>query len=139
SLNPTPKIPRGIHSGDSMPCNRHAPSRSNYSCFRIAGSMTCCSPATGRRPDRLAQPRYRADAHGQARLACSCNRPQGSRPAPLGRLSPMPEPRLQKLPDRTPVKIAIALMPGLHQELCDYAEVYRDTYGEAEPVAELIP
>ena len=51
----------------------------------------------------------------------------------------MPEPRLQKLPDRTPVKIAIALMPGLHQELCDYAEVYRDTYGEAEPVAELIP
>ena len=47
--------------------------------------------------------------------------------------------KLAKLPDRTPVKIAIALMPGLHQELCDYAEVYRDTYGEAEPVAELIP
>ena len=51
----------------------------------------------------------------------------------------MTELRLQKLPDRTPVKLTIALMPELHAELCDYAEVYRDTYGEAEPLSELIP
>ncbi|KRA84035.1 DUF2274 domain-containing protein [Altererythrobacter sp. Root672] len=51
----------------------------------------------------------------------------------------MTELRLQKLPDRTPIKVTIALMPELHAALCDYAEVYRDTYGEAEPVSELIP
>ena len=51
----------------------------------------------------------------------------------------MTELRLPKLPDRTPVKLTIAVMPGLHEALCEYARVYRETYGEAEPVAELIP
>lgn len=47
--------------------------------------------------------------------------------------------RLQKLPDRTPVKMTIALPPELNQALAEYAELYRETYGEAEPVQELIP
>lgn len=47
--------------------------------------------------------------------------------------------RLPKLPDRTPVKITIAVAPELHQALADYAELYRDTYGQEEPVADLIP
>ena len=47
--------------------------------------------------------------------------------------------RLHKLPDRTPVKLTIAVAPDLHRALCDYAEVYRATYGDEEPVSELIP
>ena len=51
----------------------------------------------------------------------------------------MPELKLPKLPDRTPVKISISLMPDLHQALADYAALYAATYGREEPVAELIP
>jgi hypothetical protein len=51
----------------------------------------------------------------------------------------MAELRLRKLPDRTPVKITISISPDLSQALGAYAEIYRDTYGEAEPVQELIP
>ncbi len=51
----------------------------------------------------------------------------------------MPELKLAKLPDRTPVKITITVMPELHQALQQYAGAYRATYGEAESVAELIP
>lgn len=51
----------------------------------------------------------------------------------------MPELKLAKLPDRTPVKITITVMPELHQALHQYASAYRATYGEAESVAELIP
>ena len=51
----------------------------------------------------------------------------------------MPELKLAKLPDRTPVKITIALNPDLNQALRDYAAIYRAKYGEAESVAELIP
>lgn len=47
--------------------------------------------------------------------------------------------RLNRLPDRTPVKLTISVSPDLHQALADYAGLYRDTYGEAEPVAELVP
>jgi hypothetical protein len=47
--------------------------------------------------------------------------------------------RLGKLPDRTPVKITIAVAPDLHQALTDYAELYRETYGQQEPVQDLIP
>jgi hypothetical protein len=47
--------------------------------------------------------------------------------------------KLAKLPDRTPVKITIALNPDLNQTLRDYAAIYRAKYGEAESVAELIP
>jgi hypothetical protein len=51
----------------------------------------------------------------------------------------MPELKLARLPDRTPVKITITVMPELHQALQQYAGAYRATYGEAESVAELIP
>lgn len=47
--------------------------------------------------------------------------------------------RLQRLPDRTPVKITIAVSPELHRALSDYATAYEDAYGEAEPATELIP
>lgn len=47
--------------------------------------------------------------------------------------------RLAKLPDRTPVKLTISVPPELNRALTDYAELYRETYGEAEPVQELIP
>lgn len=51
----------------------------------------------------------------------------------------MSELRLRKLPDRTPVKLTIAVTPELHRALCDYAAVYRAAYGDEEPVSELIP
>lgn len=51
----------------------------------------------------------------------------------------MTELKLSKLPDRTPVKIAIMVSPALNQALNLYAEAYRDAYGQDEPVAELIP
>ena len=51
----------------------------------------------------------------------------------------MPELRLARLPDRTPVKVTIILPPSLHQALQDYARVYAAAYGQEEPIAELIP
>jgi hypothetical protein len=51
----------------------------------------------------------------------------------------MPELRLSKLPDRTPVKISISVTPDLHAALAAYANAYQATYGTAESVAELIP
>ena len=47
--------------------------------------------------------------------------------------------KLARIPDRTPVKLTIAVSPELNQGLADYAELYRETYGQAEPVQELIP
>lgn len=47
--------------------------------------------------------------------------------------------KLAKLPDRTPVKIVITVSPELHQALQEYAGIYRETYGESETIAELIP
>ena len=47
--------------------------------------------------------------------------------------------KLHKLPDRTPVKMTISIAPDLKRALDDYAEIYRDTYGEDGPVPELIP
>ena len=51
----------------------------------------------------------------------------------------MSELKLGKLPDRTPVKIAITLSPDLNQALREYAAIYRTKYGDAESVADLIP
>ncbi|HEX8666982.1 MAG TPA: DUF2274 domain-containing protein [Allosphingosinicella sp.] len=51
----------------------------------------------------------------------------------------MPELRLGKLPDRRPVKLTISLSPQLNQALTEYAALYRDAYGEAERLHELIP
>jgi hypothetical protein len=47
--------------------------------------------------------------------------------------------KLGKLPDRKPAKITITLAPELNNSLRDYAAVYRDTYGDTELVADLIP
>jgi hypothetical protein len=51
----------------------------------------------------------------------------------------MPELKLAKLLDRTPVKVTISISPDLRQALAAYAELYAEAYGEAEPVRELIP
>jgi hypothetical protein len=47
--------------------------------------------------------------------------------------------KLAKLPDRTPVKITISVKPDLHAMLSRYSEFYRQSYGEEESVAVLIP
>jgi hypothetical protein len=51
----------------------------------------------------------------------------------------MSELKLAKLPDRTPAKITITVTAELNQSLRDYAEVYRESYGADESIAELIP
>jgi hypothetical protein len=51
----------------------------------------------------------------------------------------MPDLKLAKLPDRTPIKLAITIAPDLHQTLQEYAALYASTYGREEPVAELVP
>jgi len=51
----------------------------------------------------------------------------------------MPELKLAKLPDRTPIKLAITVTPDLHTALTEYAAVYKQTYGQEEPLAELVP
>ena len=47
--------------------------------------------------------------------------------------------KLARLPDRTPIKLTLSVLPDLHQALNNYAAFYRATYGAEEPVAELIP
>tara|TARA_B100000949_G_scaffold51698_1_gene45333 strand:+ start:663 stop:887 length:225 start_codon:yes stop_codon:yes gene_type:complete len=47
--------------------------------------------------------------------------------------------RLDKLPDRTPVRMSLAVEPTLAKALTDYAEIYRQTYGEEEKPEALIP
>lgn len=47
--------------------------------------------------------------------------------------------KLAKLPDRKPVKITITVSAELNTALQAYAATYRETYGDAEEVSELIP
>lgn len=47
--------------------------------------------------------------------------------------------KLGRLPDRAPIRLSIGLPPELHCELTEYAELYRETYGQEESLAELIP
>lgn len=47
--------------------------------------------------------------------------------------------RLKQLPERTPVKLTINVMPDLHARIGEYAAFYREQYGRDEPVADLIP
>lgn len=47
--------------------------------------------------------------------------------------------KLPRLPDRTPVKLTITVMPDLHRALGEYAAIYNETYGQNEPLAELVP
>src|SRR5262249_35237974 len=52
----------------------------------------------------------------------------------------MPELKLAKLPDRTPVKITFKASPDLVQTLNDYCAVYRAIYEQPhETIEELIP
>lgn len=47
--------------------------------------------------------------------------------------------KLAKLPDRTPIKLTIMVLPELNDALRDYARCYAQAYGNEEPVSELIP
>ena len=47
--------------------------------------------------------------------------------------------KLPKLPDRTPIKLAIVVTPELHGALNAYAALYAQTYGREEPLGDLIP
>ena len=47
--------------------------------------------------------------------------------------------KLPRLPDRTPVKLAIQVTPQLHADLQDYAALYQQAYGREEAIADLIP
>lgn len=47
--------------------------------------------------------------------------------------------KLPRIPDRTPVKLTISILPDLHQAIVEYAALYRQTYGREEPITELIP
>lgn len=51
----------------------------------------------------------------------------------------MPELKLARLPDRTPVKLAIMITPDLHQMLQKYAALYAEAYGREEAMVELVP
>jgi hypothetical protein len=47
--------------------------------------------------------------------------------------------KLSKLPERTPVKLTLALSPQLHADLALYADAYAEAYGTREEIADLIP
>lgn len=47
--------------------------------------------------------------------------------------------KLPKLPDRTPVKLAVTVTPDLHRTLNDYASIYNEHYGQSAPLTELVP
>lgn len=47
--------------------------------------------------------------------------------------------KLGRLPDRTPVKLAITITPDLQSALNDYAAIYAEAYGREEPITELNP
>ena len=47
--------------------------------------------------------------------------------------------KLDKLPDRTPVKYSISVAPDLGHALRDYAKVFERVHGQKESVEVLIP
>ncbi|HET9131339.1 MAG TPA: DUF2274 domain-containing protein [Terriglobia bacterium] len=51
----------------------------------------------------------------------------------------MTELKLNRLPDRMPVKITVTVQPDLNKALLLYAELYRESYGDEESVTDLIP
>lgn len=51
----------------------------------------------------------------------------------------MPSLKIAPLPDRTPVKLSIAVPPELQSDLQDYAAVYKATYGQDAKVVDLVP
>lgn len=51
----------------------------------------------------------------------------------------MPDLKLSRLPDRTPVKITFLASPELAGALHHYTQFYNETYSADEPINELIP
>jgi len=51
----------------------------------------------------------------------------------------MPDLKLGKLPDRSPIKVSISIMPDFAADLSAYAELYREAYGREETLADLVP
>lgn len=47
--------------------------------------------------------------------------------------------KLARLPDRTPVKIAITVTPDLAHALADYVALYNRAYADKAEVTDLIP
>lgn len=47
--------------------------------------------------------------------------------------------KLARIPDRTPVKLTITVLPDLRKALQEYALIYAEAYGREEPVSELVP
>lgn len=47
--------------------------------------------------------------------------------------------KLERLPDRTPVKMTISVTPDLNRALQEYARAYEESYGEAQSATDLIP
>lgn len=51
----------------------------------------------------------------------------------------MVELKLARLPERTPIKLGVSVLPDLHQDLLDYAAHYARAYGAEVQVGDLIP
>lgn len=51
----------------------------------------------------------------------------------------MPDLKLRRLPDRTSVRISFRASPELARSLQAYAALYRETYGQAQSVPDLVP
>ena len=47
--------------------------------------------------------------------------------------------KLAPLPRSTPMKLTIQILPDLKEKLDDYAVIYQETYGKADPITDLIP
>ncbi|AEG50385.1 Protein of unknown function DUF2274 [Sphingobium chlorophenolicum L-1] len=47
--------------------------------------------------------------------------------------------KLARLPDRTPVKIALTVTPDLAHALADYVALYNNIYDDKAELADLIP
>lgn len=47
--------------------------------------------------------------------------------------------KLSQLPERTPIRLSVHLLPELHQRLEQYAIAYEQTYGQKAAVADLVP
>lgn len=47
--------------------------------------------------------------------------------------------KLPQLPDRTPMRLTVTVLPDLHQLLNEYAAHYSSVYGKDVSLAELVP
>src|SRR5690606_23635077 len=97
---------------------------------------------SGRAADRHQESQHPAHDNRPPRMAAPRDRSQGFAIAALGWRSltgERPMLKLAKLPDRTPVKIAITVTPDLAHTLADYAAIYNRAYADKAAVADLIP